>query len=132
MANLVVWADIPVKDMKRARAFYSHLFGYEIAGFPGREEVMALLMRPDDPDRMAAGADLAANAITEPSTTHGAVVYLSAYGDIDGMLERAVEAGGRVYAPKQDFGEFGGYLAWIVDSEGNLIGLQQPSKPQEE
>lgn len=27
MANVVVWADIPVLDMERARAFYSHLLG---------------------------------------------------------------------------------------------------------
>ncbi len=128
MANLVVWADIPVKDLARARAFYSRLLGYEIAEFPGQEGRMALLMRPDDPDRMAAGADLAANPITQPSTTHGPVIYLSANGDIDGMLERAVEAGGSIHAPKQDFGQFGGWLAWIVDSEGNLIGLQQPSE----
>jgi hypothetical protein len=127
MPNLVVWADIPVKNMARARAFYSKLLGYEIAPFPGMEEKMALLMRPDDPDSMAAGADLAADAVTQPSSTHGTVIYLSAGGDIDGMLRRAVEAGGTIHAPKQDFGQFGGWLAWIVDSEGNLIGLQQPS-----
>jgi len=127
MSNLIVWADLPVKDMARARAFYSRLLGYEIAPFPGREDSMALLMRPDDPDQMAAGVDLSTQAITQPSTTHGAVIYLSAGGDIDGMLERAVEAGGSVHAPKQDFGEFGGWLAWIVDTEGNLVGLQQPS-----
>jgi uncharacterized protein len=127
MGNLVVWADIPVQDMARARAFYAKLLGYDIPGFPGMEDKLALLMRPDEPDRMAVGADLAVGGVTRPSTTHGTVIYLSANGDIDGMLERAVAAGGSIHAPKQDFGQFGGWLAWIVDSEGNLIGLQQPS-----
>jgi predicted enzyme related to lactoylglutathione lyase len=127
MANLLVWADLPVKDMARARAFYSRLLGYDIPGFPGMEDKMALLMRPGDPDTMAAGVDLAADAPTRPSTQFGPVIYLSANGDIDGMLERAVQAGGSVHAPKKDFGQFGGWLAYIVDTEGNLIGLQQPS-----
>jgi predicted enzyme related to lactoylglutathione lyase len=47
-------------------------------------------------------------------------------GDLDGMIERAIAAGGRLHTPKENFGEMGGWLAWIVDTEGNLIGLQQP------
>lgn len=125
MAPLVVWADLPVTDLARACAFYSKLLGYEIKPFPGMEDRMALLMRPDDTESQV-GVDLSANPVTQPSSTHGAVIYLSAGGDIDGMLERAVEAGGSILAPKQDFGEFGGWLAWIIDSEGNIVGLQQP------
>ena len=127
MAPLVVWADLPVTDLARARAFYSKLLGYEIKPFPGMEDRMALLMRPDDTESQV-GVDLAANPVTQPSSTHGAVIYLSANGDIDGMLERAVEAGGSIHAPKQNFGELGGWLAWIIDSEGNIVGLQQPAE----
>ena len=125
MAPLVVWADLPVTDLARACAFYSKLLGYEIKPFPGMEDRMALLMRPDDTESQV-GVDLSANPVTQPSPTHGAVIYLSANGDIDEMLARAVEAGGSIHAPKQDFGELGGWLAWIVDSEGNIVGLQQP------
>jgi len=127
MANLLVWADLPVRDMARARAFYAKLLGTPVDEIPGQEGKVALLMPPGTGDAMDAAVDLAADGITEPSTTHGPVIYLSANGDIDGMLERAVEAGGRIHAPKQDFGQLGGWLAWIVDTEGNLVGLQQPS-----
>lgn len=126
MANLLVWADIPVKDMSRARAFYSKLLGRPIDEMPGTGGDVALLMQPGTGDPMDAAADLAAKAMTEPSTTAGPVIYLSAMGDIDGMLERAEEAGGTVIRPKENMGQFGGWLAWIVDTEGNLIGLQQP------
>lgn len=129
MANVLVWADIPVKDMARAKAFYEKLLGNEVQEIPGMEGQVGLLMpmgtgSPDD-----ASADLALNAMTEPSTTHGTVIYLSAQGDIDGMLQRAVEAGGTIHKEKQDMGQFGGWLAYIVDTEGNLIGIQQPSLP---
>lgn len=127
MANLLVWADLPVKDMERARKFYAHLLGNPIDEIPGQEGKVALLMQQGTGDAMDAAIDIAVETITEPSTTHGPVIYISAQGDIDGMLERAAEAGGRIFRPKADFGQFGGWLAYIVDTEGNLVGLQQQS-----
>lgn len=128
MPNLLVWADLPVKDMARARKFYAHLLGNDVPEIPGQEGRVAMLMPPGTGDAMDAAVDLAAEARTQPSTTHGPVIYLSAMGDIDGMLVRAEEAGGRIIEPKADFGQFGGWLAWIEDTEGNLVGLQQPSE----
>lgn len=127
MPNLLVWADLPVKDMVRARKFYSHLLGHPVEDMPGQEDKVALLMQPGTGNEMDAAIDLATEAMTEPSTTHGPVIYISANGDIDGMLTRAEEAGGRIMQPKQDFGQYGGWLAYIVDTEGNLVGLQQES-----
>ena len=139
MPNVVVWVDIPVKDMERARKFYEHLLGNPIEVLPGSEGSSALLMPMGTGSEMDVSADLATAGsqlgfegqqirMTEPSSTHGPIIYLSAQDDIDGMLERAVQAGGRVHAPKQDFGEMGGWLALIVDTEGNLIGLSQSSQ----
>lgn len=138
MSTVVVWVDIPVKDMERARKFYEHLLGNPIEEMPGSEGTSALLMPMGTGSEMDVSADLATAGssmgfegqdirMTEPSTTHGPVIYLSAKGDIDGMLERAVQAGGKVHAPKQDFGQMGGWLALIVDTEGNLIGFSQES-----
>lgn len=138
MPNVVVWVDIPVKDMERARKFYEHLLGNPIEELPGSEGTSALLMPMGTGNEMDVSADLATAGsamgfegqtvrMTEPSPAHGPIVYLSAQGDIDGMLERAVQAGGQVHAPKQDFGQMGGWLALIVDTEGNLMGLSQPS-----
>lgn len=139
MANVVVWVDIPVKDMQRARTFYEHLLGNPIEEVPGSEGSAALLMPMGTGSEMDASADLSVAGsamgfeggnvrMTEPSSTHGPIVYLSANGDIDGMLKRAVDAGGTIRAPKQDFGQMGGWLALIVDTEGNLVGLQQNSE----
>jgi len=139
MPNVVVWVDIPVKDMQRARKFYEHLLGNPIDEMPGSEGSSALLMPMGTGSETDVSADLAtagstlgfegpAVRMTEPSSTHGPIVYLSAKDDIDGMLERAVQAGGKIHAPKQDFGQMGGWLALIVDTEGNLIGLSQESE----
>ncbi len=139
MPNVVVWVDIPVKDMQRARKFYEHLLGNPIEELPGSEGASALLMPMGTGSDMDVSADLAIAGstlgfigdgvrMTQPSTTHGPIIYLSANDDIDGMLERTVEAGGTIHAPKQDFGQMGGWLALIVDTEGNLIGLSQSSE----
>lgn len=125
MANVLVWADIPVKDMARAKEFYGKLLGSDIQEIPGQG--VALIMPVGTGEPSDASADLALNAMTESSTTHGPVIYLSANGDIDGMLERAVQAGGTLHQEKRDMGQLGGWLAYIIDTEGNLIGLQQPS-----
>jgi predicted enzyme related to lactoylglutathione lyase len=43
------------------------------------------------------------------------------------MLARVKEAGGTVSQDKQDMGAMVGWIAFIMDSEGNRIGLQQQS-----
>jgi len=58
----------------------------------------------------------------------GARVFLGSNGDIDAMLARVPEAGGTVIKPKEFMGEMVGWVAWVEDSEGNLIGIQQPAE----
>ncbi len=139
MPNVVVWVDIPVKDMQRAREFYGHLLGNPIDELPGSGGTSALLVPMGTGNDMDVSADLSTAGstlgfegqdvrMTETSSTHGPIIYLSAQGDIDGMLERAIQAGGKIRAPKQDFGQMGGWLALIIDTEGNLIGLSQSSE----
>lgn len=127
MGNVVVWADIPVRDMARAKEFYSRLLGTPVVPMPGAEDQIALLMPAERDEGMAVSADLALNAATEPSIAHGPVIYLSSNGDIDGMLQRAVEAGGTILREKAFMGDMVGWIAWIQDSEGNRIGIQEPS-----
>jgi predicted enzyme related to lactoylglutathione lyase len=74
---------------------------------------------------MDVSADLAVGQST-PSTTHGPTIYLNSMGDIDGMAARAVEAGGSVLAEKAHM-EMVGWIAYIEDSEGNRIGIHQPT-----
>lgn len=125
MANVVVWADIPVVDLDRARTFYSHLLGTHVADMEGVPDV-AVLRSPDQDDPMAVSADLALNSGSKPSTTEGTVIYLSAQGDIDGMLKRTEEAGGVILQDKKLM-DMVGWIAFIKDTEGNKIGIHQPA-----
>ena len=60
-------------------------------------------------------------------STDGPTIYLSANGDMAGMVARAVEAGGEVLRESAFMGDMAGWIAFIKDSEGNRIGLQQPA-----
>ena len=60
-------------------------------------------------------------------THDGPTVYLGSVGDIDGMLARVVEAGGTVLQDKLLMGDMVGWVAFVEDTEGNRIGIQQPA-----
>ena len=124
MANTIVWADIPVTDMDRARAFYRAVLQADIDLMPGMEDVALL---PGDPMGGEASGDLVKSENAKPGAG-GVTIYLDSKGDPEGMLERAVAAGGQVAMPVSDMGEMVGFIGFFIDSEGNRIGVHAPPK----
>ena len=122
MNDVIIWADIPVLDMKRAAAFYAHITGEQIMMMPGTADTVGVIGTPGN-DEMRVSADLYVGG--KPSHD-GPTVYLGSNGDIDGMVARVVEAGGTVLEPKKFMGEMIGWIAFFEDTEGNRIGIQQP------
>jgi len=122
MGNTIVWVDIPVMDIKRASAFYATVTGGPVMPMPGAEEEVALLMSPDGTGGVS--ADL---YIGGTPSKDGATVYLNTWGDIDAVVSRVVPAGGTIIRDKQFMGPMVGWVAFIEDTEGNRIGLQQPA-----
>ncbi len=121
MANTIVWADIPVTDMDRARKFYAAVLQTEIPLMDGAGGDVALLpMEPGD-----ASGDLVRSDDSKPGAG-GATIYLDSKGDPEGMIERAVAAGGAVIRPVQDMGAMVGSIGFFQDSEGNRIGVHKP------
>ena len=55
-------------------------------------------------------------------SAEGVTVYLNCNPDLQDMLDRVEEAGGSILMPKTSIGE-NGWVASIMDSEGNKIGL---------
>jgi uncharacterized protein len=121
----LTWADVPVLDLNRASTFYSKMLGVEVMALPGMDNVAVV------PSDNGISVDLAQGTPIKPSTTHGTTIYFSSNGDIDGMVRRAVEAGGQVLAEKRFMGPMIGWIAFIVDTEGNRIGIQQPATEAE-
>jgi predicted enzyme related to lactoylglutathione lyase len=123
MGDTMVWADIPVADMDRAKAFYSTVLGQPVMGMPGAEDEVAVIGTPSADQGPVVSVDLYTGGT--PSRD-GATVYFATGGDIDGMPARVNEAGGEILQDKQFMGEMVGWIAFVLDSEGNRIGFQQP------
>ena len=121
MANTIVWADIPVTDMDRARKFYAAVLEADIPLMDGANGDVALL-----PGEMGTvSADLARGGNQKPGPG-GCTIYLGSNGDPEGMIERAVAAGGKVLVPVASMGDMIGSIGYFQDSEGNRIGVHKP------
>jgi predicted enzyme related to lactoylglutathione lyase len=122
MAHAVAWFEIPANDFRRAKSFYETICGVELQEVPspdGRQTAMF----PSDWQQGEIGGSIAAGEGAVPGAV-GTVVFLAASPDLQVVLDRVEGAGGQVLTPKMAIGmEGAGYMAMIMDTEGNRIGL---------
>ncbi len=106
--------DIPVSDLGRAQAFYSDLFGWNIAEIPGFEGY-PMWQAPNQ----ISGGGLAPRdeGFTQPRSY---VVVDS----IDDALARVEAGGGTVTMPKTPIDETSWFAAF-TDPDGNNLGLYE-------
>ncbi len=64
---------------------------------------------------------LAQSPMHTPGTT-GSIIYLNANPDLQLVLDRVGDAGGKVNMPKTSIGQ-NGFMAFFTDSEGNKMAL---------
>ena len=121
MANTIVWADIPVTDMDRARTFYAAVLEAEIPLMDGANGDVALLPM----EQGSVSGDLVRSENQKPGAG-GITIYLDSKGDPEGMMERVAAAGGKVLTPVASMGDMVGSIGFFQDSEGNRIGVHKP------
>ena len=121
--NVVTWFEIPVSDIDRAKTFYETILGIEMVkrNDGGNEAVFF----PYNPNVVQATSGrvtgvLSKSANNAPSPT-GTMVYINASPNIQTVLDKVTQAGGKIVAPKMQIPA--GYIAVIIDSEGNRVGL---------
>jgi predicted enzyme related to lactoylglutathione lyase len=120
MVNTLNWFEIPATDFARAKAFYAKVLDVQIQDDPNPNTQYAYL--PSDPKNGAFGGAIASGPNYVPSMT-GTTIYLDGGNDLSGPLSRVESAGGKVIVPKTSIGENRGYIAMIIDTEGNKIGF---------
>ncbi|MDD1759324.1 MAG: VOC family protein [Methanothrix sp.] len=124
MNNVISWFDIPTEDFDRAVKFYSAVIGKEIRveSFMGQK----LGFFPME-GREGVGGDLVPPGMGARPCDHGTRVYFSCEGILDEVIARVEKAGGKIAMPKTQIGE-AGWIAVILDTEGNSVGLHSFSK----
>lgn len=122
MKNAISWFEIPSVDLDRAAAFYEKIFGISL--IPLDVEQVNMRMFPiEDPATGVGGAIVYAKGFYEPSATAGTLIYLNGNPDLQLVLDKVEGAGGKILVPKTAISPEYGFMAIILDTEGNRIGL---------
>jgi predicted enzyme related to lactoylglutathione lyase len=116
--DAIHWFEIPVTDIDRAQRFYETLLAQSMR----REEMGAQTLAVFPYDGGIGGALLKSVTAPKPSTD-GNLVYLNAAPSLDAVLARVRELGATVLLPKLELPGTIGFIAQIVDCEGNRVGL---------
>lgn len=120
--NAVGWFEIPVSNMERAQAFYEQVLDLKME----RHQMGPLDMAwfPWKEDGLGAPGSLVCHAEYYKPSTDGVLIYLTAHsGDLANELARVEAAGGKVIQPKTKISDEYGFMALLIDSEGNRIAL---------
>lgn len=75
------------------------------------------------------GAIVDSGGFHKPSATDGPLIYLNGNPDVQNVLDKVEVAGGSIMVPKTEISPEYGFMAVIIDTEGNRIGLH--SAPQQ-
>ena len=120
--NMVGWFEIPVSNMDRAKKFYEKIFDIEIQIEQFGDTLMGWFPFPKDQEAKGAGGSLVQNEQFYKPTANGTLVYFSS-PEITHELSKVEEAGGVVLQDKSLIREDIGFMALVLDSEGNRIAL---------
>lgn len=121
---MIGWFEIPVTDMNRAKEFYESVLDIAISV----HDFGGLLMGwfPNNPEKSGATGSLILHEMYKPSKTEGPLIYFSCK-DVDNELSRVEAAHGEIVKPKTQIGDEHGFMALILDTEGNRIALHSQS-----
>ena len=112
---------IPVSDVDRAKAFYEKALGVSLTQLKqsggSLENMWAFPMNRDGSGATGALAKMDG----APVGAGGTIIYFVC-DDCAQAAKRAKDAGGHVVKDKFSIGDYG-FIAFVYDTEGNLIGL---------
>lgn len=120
LSHSLNWFEIPVTDFDRAKKFYSAIYNYDMPEQQFGPNRMGFLLF--DRDNGGIGGAIVKGENYVPSSD-GARIYLAGGNDLSTVLNRVEGNGGKIVFPKILIGPGLGYMAYINDTEGNMLGL---------
>jgi predicted enzyme related to lactoylglutathione lyase len=120
--NAISWFEIGTTDLARATKFYETIFGITLT--PMDMDNIKMRMFPvTDMAEGIGGALVDSGGFHKPSATDGPLIYLNGNPDLQKVLDNVIAAGGNIMVPKMEITPEYGFMAVIIDTEGNRIGL---------
>lgn len=120
--NVVGWFEIPVNDMERAIAFYEEIFDFNLE----RHKIGPLDMAwfPWKEDGLGSPGSLVYHKDFYKPSSNGVLIYLTAHsGDLENELSKVEASGGKILQHKTKISDEYGFMALILDTEGNRVAL---------
>lgn len=121
--NPVVWFEIYVEDLKRAKKFYEQVLDLKLSELPTPDDVkdeMEMLAFPMVMEENGASGALVKMKGFETGGNSTIIYFRSEDCTIE---EKKVEsAGGKIFKSKQSLGEYG-FMVLASDTEGNMFGV---------
>lgn len=121
MNSPIRWFEIPTIDLERACAFYEQTFAIALRRESCGGNPMAIFPYSE---ANPSGALVAMPQLAPRD--NGTLIYLDGGDDLNLVLSRILEAGGKVVMEKTDLGNGIGHIALFIDSEGNRVGIYSP------
>jgi predicted enzyme related to lactoylglutathione lyase len=115
--NFVSWFEIPAYNHYRSVAFYNYIYGIQMTSVELNGFAMGFF-----PAESGIGGAIVSGPGCVPSEI-GPLLYLNGGEDLNNVLSKVNEAGGRVIMEKTFLSESAGYFAMFIDSEGNRLAL---------
>jgi len=123
--NPVGWFEIYVNDMVRAKNFYETMLNIEMQPLPNPEAMdstFEMLMFPSDMENQAPGCGGTLCRMEGFTPSAGGTLLYFSCEDCGVEASRVAAAGGQVFREKFSIAPYG-FIALIIDTEGNMIGL---------
>jgi predicted enzyme related to lactoylglutathione lyase len=130
MDHTVVHFEIPARDVKKLREFYSDLFGWKIdkaQGQMGMEYWMVGTVPVDEQMRLLRPG-VNGGMYKKERRDAGTINYVSVES-VDDYIGKIKALGGKIVVPKQEVTNIG-WTAIARDPEGNEFGIFRPKIPQ--
>ncbi|HET8573526.1 MAG TPA: VOC family protein [Edaphocola sp.] len=121
--NVVTFFEIPVNDLDRAQKFYETILDIKmVKRLDGGNEAAFF---PYNPNVIQATSGRVTGILSKSErnkpSANGTVIYINASPSIQLVLDKVEKAGGKIISPRIQIPA--GFIAVIIDSEGNKIGL---------
>ncbi len=120
--NSINWFEIYVADFDRSQKFYETILNTKLVPLEGTEHPMAMF--PVEEETCITGAIMYMEEC-KPGPG-GTLVYLNVEGEMQDVISRIADAGGKVVRDRFAIPPHG-FIAIFEDTEGNVIGLHSMS-----
>ncbi|WP_244156245.1 VOC family protein [Maribacter ulvicola] len=121
MKSFISIFEIPATNISRAIKFYQAILNIQIEKVKFPEMQLGVFPYKD---QMITGVIMKAEGYI-PSAK-GVTIYLNGGDNLQTILDKVSQNGGKIMVPKSLHADESGYYAIFLDSEGNKMGLHSP------